>query len=49
MPRALLRAQRAGEVVIGESKAGAVLRVQRHLKDVRQGAAVPVAAPGAIG
>src|SRR2546429_4139648 len=47
--RALLRAERAGEVVIGEGNVGAMLRVQSYLEEVREGAAVAVGAARAVG
>src|SRR5205823_5428458 len=49
MTGALLGAQRAGEVVIGEGDIGAVLSIQSHLKEVRKGAAVTVGASRAVG
>ena len=49
MPRALLRAKRAGDMVIGKSNVGAVLGVERYLKEVRKRAAIRVRASGAIG
>src|SRR5260370_2523030 len=49
MPRALLRAKRAGKVVIGESNVGAVLSVESHLEEVGKGAAVAIGAAGAVG
>ena len=49
MARALLRAERAGEVVIGEGNVGAMLRVQSYLEEVREGAAVAVGAARAVG
>src|SRR6266481_2092707 len=49
MPRALLRAKRAGKVVIGESNVGAVLSVESHLEEVGKGAAVAIGAAGTVG
>src|SRR3989475_3710692 len=46
---ALLRAERAGEVVIGEGNVGAVLRVESYLEEVCKSAAVAVGATGAVG
>src|SRR5207245_9960618 len=47
--RALLRAERAGEVVIGEGNVGAMLRVESYLEEVREGAAVAVGAASDVG
>src|SRR2546429_5071109 len=49
MAGALLRAKRAGEVVVRVSDIGAVLRVQSYLKEVSKGAAIAVGTTGAIG
>src|SRR5258708_32399928 len=46
---ALLRGKRAGEMVVGESNIGAVLRVQRHLVEVGKRAAVAIGTAGAVG
>src|SRR2546425_3530554 len=46
---ALLRAERAGEVVIDEGNVGAVLRVESYLEEVCKSAAVAVGATGAVG
>src|SRR6266481_642231 len=49
MPRALLRAKRAGKMIIRESNVGAVLSIESHLEEVGKGAAVAVGAAGAVG
>src|SRR5437588_12245799 len=49
MAGALLRAKRAGEVVVRVSDIGAVLRVQSYLKEVSKGAAIAVGTTGAVG
>ena len=49
MTRALLRAERAGEVVIGEGNVGAVLGVESYLEEIGKGAAVSAGAARTIG
>ena len=46
---ALLRAERAGEVVIGEGNVGAMLRVESYLEEIGKGAAVSAGAARTIG
>ena len=46
---ALLRAERAGEVVVGEGNVGAVLRVESYLEEIGKGAAVSAGAARTIG
>jgi len=43
--RALLRAERAGEVVVGEGNVGAVLRVESYLEEIARARLSPLAQP----